>query len=236
MVPGLVIADEDVGDAVAIHIARRAHGVASASAFPIAEDDKAIAAIERLERDARRKGARFPEDHIRLAAREFFACADEDVVEAVVVHIARAADGVAGELIQAARQFEAVAAIERGEIEVRAEAARFAEDEVARPDLFGEGSDRSRPHQKVRKAIAIHIACRVHGSPRVIASGLALDDEARGAIERGQIHRRGEAVRFSKDHVARAGGVAIRVCLGCADDEVREAVAVYIARSPHRAG
>src|SRR5205823_4818459 len=105
---------------------------------------------------------------------------------------------------------EAVGAIERGELQRLAENARLAKDHVAGPGFGAIRVGAGGPDEQVGKAVAIDIARRAHAEPRVVASRYAVDLEAVGAIERGEIQRLGEAARLAKDHVAGPGEGDIR--------------------------
>src|SRR5258708_31782814 len=78
---------------------------------------------------------------------------------------------------------EAVCAIERGELQRLAEAARLSKDHVARPGQRAIRVGVSGPDEQVGEAVAIDVARRAHAVPGDVAGRFAVDLAAVVAIE-----------------------------------------------------
>src|SRR5690606_40102645 len=61
-----------------------------------------------------------------------------------------------------------------------------------------------------------------------IADGQAVEAEAVGAIERAELDGGGEPAGLAEHHVARSARRTVRIGIGCADDQVVEAVAIDV--------
>ena len=89
--------------------------------------------------------------------------ADEDVVEAVAIDIARRAKAAAAEpvVLRRALDAEACVAVEAAEVDHRREAGGFAEHHIGRTRVTGaDPVEKIGANQDVGEAIAIHIARR----------------------------------------------------------------------------
>ena len=131
---------------------------------------------------------------------------------------------------------EAVAAIERGEIEARGKAASFAEHHIALPGTvvpvriaFMGAND------EIAKAVPIHVPGPGHRPAAVVPKIDAVEAEAVAAIERGEIEARSKASRLAEHHKALPGTVIpVRSAERSADDKIAEAIAIHIPRRRHR--
>src|SRR5262249_19318042 len=129
--------DDQVVEAVAVHVTRRAHRIAALVARVDSVEPEAVAAIERRQVERSRPPPRLPEHHIALAgvavaARGATERPDDQVVEAVAVHVPRRAHRKAAmvERVDAVEP-EAVAAVQRREVERARPPRRLPEHHVA---------------------------------------------------------------------------------------------------------
>ena len=167
---GGIGADDQVGIAIAIHIAGRSHGISAGVVIRCAIEAKAGAAIQRAEIEGGRPAAGLAEDHIAGSGTEVPAGvgavgANDQVGIAIPVHIAGRGDGAAAEIAyRRTVEAKAVAAIQRAEGETAGPAGGLAEDHIAGSGTAAPASAGSvGADDQVGIAIAIHIASRGNG-------------------------------------------------------------------------
>ena len=198
--PPLPPAHNQVGEAVTVDVAGRGHRLAGYIVRAFATDDEAaVAGGDRGQVDLRRKIAGVAKHHVAVAC--LVACVagavgdqspDENVIEAVAVDVAGRGDRIAGRIarILAMDDEAAIAARDRGEVNLRREAGGLAEHHIAvarpRAGVAGAVSARS-PDDDIVEAVAVDIAGRGHRASRHIVRVLAMDDEAASAG--GYIHQ-----------------------------------------------
>ncbi len=86
-----------------------------------------------------------------------------------------------------AAELEAVAAVERREIQVGRKPARFAKDHIARPGIGAVGIGAKSADDQVGKAVTIHIARRAHRVAGKVIHRDAAELEAVAAVEAGEV-------------------------------------------------
>src|SRR5207248_336655 len=128
---GAVGPDEQVGEAVAIDIARRAHAAPGDVAGRFAVDLEAVVSVECREVELRGEAARLAKDHVagpgERAMRGGVGGSDEQVDKAVAIDIARRAHAEPGLVAgRFAAELKAGLAVEAAEIEHRHRGRRDA--------------------------------------------------------------------------------------------------------------
>ena len=166
---GLGRADDEIADAVAVHVSRRAHRLAAQVARVAALNAVAVAPVKGIQFDRRAKARRRPEYHIALAGTGLAAWiseegADDQVIDAVAVHVARTIHRVATVVIGIDTvNDETVGSVEATERDRGAEPVGAAEHDVAlagtQPPVR-RGMCRANDHVVV--AVAVHIARGAH--------------------------------------------------------------------------
>ncbi len=118
---------------------------------------------------------------ILVAARRGMPRADDHVVEPVAVDVAGRRHRIAAQVeVVDAVEPEAVAAVERREVEIGRKAAVLAEHDVGRP---GPGVGQECPDHDVVEAVAVDVAGRGHREAAVVADVDSIEAEAVGAVE-----------------------------------------------------
>ena len=139
-----------IGEAVAVHIARRSNGTAAEVAGIDAVKTETVGTVQAPKIDRRCETGGLAEHHIafsgiRVPARIAASGADDDVGEAIAVHIPGRGDGSAAFVVGIdAVEPEAGGAVEAGEIDGRGKARSLAEHHIARP-LLDSGAPTSAP-------------------------------------------------------------------------------------------
>ena len=191
-----------------------------------------LVAVE-IDEHWRRVKSRPAEDHIGLAgigaAIVAGQRADDEVVKAVAVDVAGRGNAPAGQVaVGIALDDEPVGRREAGKVD-RGEPCRFAEDDIGLAGIDAAIVAARRADDEVVKSVAIDVAGRRDAPARIVAGGIALDDEPVGRGEGGKVDR-AEPCRFAEDDIGLAGIAAAIVAVRGADDEVVIAVAVDVAR------
>ena len=226
-------ADQQVGQPVAIGIARRGDGQAARIGSRARPDREAVAPVKRGKVDhpasaavgaAEAVGAAV--DHVGIAAVAA-ARGDDQVAQPVAVDIARARHAVAGRpRIVVAPDHEAIRRGQRGQVDPAAVGAG-AEDDVARAARPLGGAK-----HEVGAAVAVHVAGGGHAPGA--AAGVAADREALGGGQAAEVDhgaavrtRRSETVLRPEDHVGTRPHSRAR---RAGNEEVGQPVAVDIPR------
>ena len=213
---GPVGADDQVGEAVAVDVARRGDRAAALVVRRHAAELEAVAAVEAREIEVGGKARGLAEHHIARAGigavRIGTAGADDQVGEAVAVDVAGRGDRAAAAVIRRhAAELEAVAAVEAREVEVGGKARGLAEHHIARARI---GAVRIGPvgaDDQVGEAVAVDVARRGDRAAAVVIRRHAAELEAVAAVEARQVEIGGKARGLAEHHIARAG-------IGCRAD------------------
>ncbi len=152
--------------------------------------------------------------------------ADDQIVEAIAVHVARRADGPAGMVARNARQCETIGAIQRIQIETGREArACRTPHNSCRRSRWRTGHRRSDRHNRHRsRRPPTRQTSRSDSS-----SGTPLSLETIRTVQRGEVEIGRKARSPAKHHVTCRG-------VRAADDQVVEPVTVHVARRRNRPG
>jgi hypothetical protein len=190
-------ADDQVAYAVAIDVAGAADGGAGPVAVDGAVEGEAVEAAQGAQRQCGREAAA-AEHHVSLAAQgdQRLVGADDQVVEAVAVDVAGAADGEAGPVaVGGAVEGEAVGAAQGAQGQRGREAGSAehhvrlaAVDAARRPG----GAD-----DDVSEAIAVDVPRVTDGAAGLVAVGDAIEGEAVAAVEARQRQHRREQRRHA---------------------------------------
>ena len=235
-------AHDQVGQAVAVDVARRCHADAAAVQCALAVDDKAANAVgHRAQLDG---GAAVLAKH-QVAAPSIHAGAgisalgaNDQVGQAVAVDVTGtgyaptavvAADAAVDHKTTRARGHRA---------QVDCRAAGLAKHHIAAPGAEHRCGARiaiRRADDQVGQAVTVDITCTRHTPAAVVTGTLPIDDKAaRPAGHRAEVD--GRARRGAKHHVAAPGigpGRGARVAVRSAHNQVGQAVTVDVARSHH---
>ena len=257
---GMAGPDDEVVEAVAVHVTgggnRHARVIGNIRAV---DHEAASTESDVTEIDRSAESASVAEHHITAASIDARAGrrtgtvgrvgADDEVVEAVTVHVTGGGDRIAGPIIRI-RAVDHEAANPRSnvhEINGRRKARPAAEHHVA---VTGTGARARRragtvgqvgPDDDVVEAVAIDVPGGGHRSAGAIVRIRAVDDEA--ANPRSNVHEingRRKARPAAEHHIAVAGiGARARCRAGtvgkrCPDDDVVEAVAIDVPGGGHR--
>ena len=160
---GIGRTDDQVVIAVAVHVARRGDGPAATIEGRDTGQAETRRALEVFEVDVRGEARRLAEHHVaRAGARAVgvrIAGADDQVVVAVAVHVARRSDRPTGQVTrQGAAQLETRRAVQRRKIDVGREATRLAEHHVARAGIAAGPIDIRGADDQVVVTVAVHVA------------------------------------------------------------------------------
>ncbi len=149
---GLVIPDDQVRNAVAVDVAGRRGGEAAAGQL------EPLGCAQMSKVDLRRPMPRLAEDDVAGAPGDVLG-ADDDVVDAIMVHIADAGDGTRKIGIGAwSLDLDAVGAVERRQVDVAAQAAGLAEDDVGGSGVFSIRVGFCRADDQVGDAVAVQVS------------------------------------------------------------------------------
>ena len=233
-------ADDQVGEAVAVDVARRGDRAAAAVARRHAAELEAVAAVEARQVEVGGKARGLAEHHIAragiAAVRVGAEGADDQVGEAVAVDVAGRGDREAAAVVRRhAAELEAVAAVEARQVEVGGKARGLAEHHIARAGIGAVRVGAVGADDQVGEAVAVDVAGRGDRAAAAVVRRHAAELEAVAAVEARQVEVGGKARGLAEHHIARAGIVAVRVGAAGADDQVGEAVAVDVARRGDRA-
>ena len=195
---GAVGADDQVGEAVAVDVARRGDRDAAEVAGRHAAELEAVGAVEGGEIEVGAEARGLAEHHVARAGMAAVRIgpegADDQVGEAVAIDVAgrgdRAAAVVAG---RHAAELEAVRAVEGGEVEIGAEARGLAEHHIARPGVASVRIGVVGADDQVGEAVAVDVAGRGDRAAALVAGRHAAELEAVGAVERGEVEIGGKA-------------------------------------------
>src|SRR5205085_571201 len=92
-----------------------------------------------------------------------------------------------------------------------------------------------RADDQIGEAVAIDVAGRRDASPRIIAGDAALDLEPIRRAKMRQVDDATEPACLAEDHIGRARLSATAVIPRSPDDDVRETIAIDVARRGHAA-
>jgi len=234
---GVRRADNQVGQAVAVDVARAADRKAGPVVAIDAVDGKAARAVRHV-RQLDRRGSGLAEHDITLAGFSVAVGigavgADDYVEDTVAVDVARAADRFARAVVaidavddKAARAVHDIRQLDRT-------AVRFAEHDVTLAGVVTVRVGVRRAHDKVVQAVAVHVADGADRSAGKVRAIDAVDGKAARAVRHvRQLDR--TAVRLAEHDIALAGLAAVRIGPERADDHIRQAVTVHVARAADR--
>jgi hypothetical protein len=222
-------------EAVIVDVAGRGDLPAELVEGDVADDREArgradvVGEVE-VERELRRAAAA-AEDDIGLAgvgaAIVVAERGDEDVVEAVAVHVARGRHVAAGLVVRGiALDGESDGRGEILDVDGR-EAACLAVDHVGGPGIDSAGIRQLCADQQIVEAVAVDVPGRGDAEAELVAVVFADNGETLGRTQRAEVDV-GEAARLSEQHIGRAGAAAA-FGVERTDDDVVEAVAIDVA-------
>src|SRR5258705_5209133 len=156
-------ADNQIGKAVAVHIAGRGDRKSACVVGRLAWDVEAVGAVKRQEVDSRAEARRLAENDVgRARSRAVHGSKGstyQQIVEAVAIDIAcrryREPAIVAGRLADDA---EAVAAVYARKLKIRAESRRLAEDDIGRTRVRTVDVRSVGANDQVAKAVPVDVA------------------------------------------------------------------------------
>ena len=200
---GITRAHDQIGEPIAVDVARPRHRESGLIAALLAlEREAAIARRDGGEVDAGAKPARLAKHHIALTRlgrggprRAGIAGADDEIVEAIAIDVARRGDGNSGERVGvlAAHDETARAGGDGGEIDAGAKPARLAEHDIPVPGMelpARRPARQGRADDQVGEPVAVDVPRRGHREAGLIAGILPEDDKAAGAGgDGGQVDR-----------------------------------------------
>jgi hypothetical protein len=150
--------------------------------------------------------------------------ADDDVSQAVAIHVASAGYGPAA-LPSRAIDPEAISTIEIGELDLRRKFRPPAEYDIARPSIV---QPPGRANDKVGKAVAIYIPSARYREPALVAGPFAVYPEAIPTIEIGEQDLLGQT-RPAEDNIARSRILEpARPSMRSADDQVVKSITIDV--------
>ena len=161
-------------------------------------------------------------------------CPDDQIVLAIIVHIARRADGDA-RIVSCRCPVDhkaANAACNRREVNWRCIIIIPAKHHIACAGVI----DPIRvgvpcPDDQIVQTIAVDIARRADGAARTVQCRCPVDHKAaNAACNRREVNCRCIIITPAKHHIARAGSVPVRVGVMCPHDQIDKTIAVDIAR------
>ena len=204
-----VRADDHVRIAITVHVTRRGDAAAKVVLGALAQ----VAPVRRCG-----EAARAPVVNIRLARGAGLVVvvtrADDHVRVAVAVHVTRRCDTLAEMVVL---RLALDAPVRRCREAARAPVVHVCLARVAASTVVVERAD-----DHVRVAVAVHVTRRGDAEAELVAPRLTIVAPVR---------RRREAARRAVVHVRLARGAGLVVVVTRADDHVRVAVAVYVARA-----
>ena len=217
-VPSARRADDQVGQAIPVDIARSAHSGADRVMCQCRFDDKAAHTQSHIAQvDSGEVG--FTKHHIAFTGGGIESSPDQQVGKAIAIHIARAADRVAALVIGCGTVDDKAAGSQAGKFDFFS--AGFAEHHIAFPCIVV-GHMSTDDH--IGKSVAIDIACAADRPANAIRGRLSIHGETtRTSGHCAQIDSR--SASLAKHHVA---GTSSRVAQIGADQQICQPIPVDI--------
>src|SRR6185295_5274912 len=173
-------ADEQIVEAVTVDISSRRNGEAAVVVRSLADNTKAVAAVEGRKQKRGTEARRFTEDHIRGAckrtANRRAVGTDDQVGEAIAVDVTGRRDGEAAVVMGGfAHDLESIAAIERGKLEIGRKSRGLAEDHVGRAGIGSTRGSAIGADDQIAETVAIDVARKRDGKAAQVLGRFAVD-------------------------------------------------------------
>ena len=229
--------DDQIVDAVAVDVSRRRDGIAAPVGCIGPEDGEAVGPGQPGHVELGGEPAGPAEHHIAgsrvcLGTAVRFPRAEDQVVEAVTVDVARGRDGEAEPVSRRATpEGHPRGAVQCGQVQAGAEAARAAEDQIGLAGIGPLGGLAPRcPDQEVGQPVPVDVSRRLDAGAAEVEGVDAGEGEALRGGQVGEVERCAETALAAVHHIADTGvRAAGRIRRQGPDQQVVAPVAVDVA-------